>query len=133
MLPSILPKKCTRCGSEGPFPRDSTKKDGLSAWCRACHKATASIKVQRRANLKHHYKITPEIYTTLLRMQKNRCAICGRDQEEVGKRFGVDHDHKTGNIRGLLCTKCNSGLGNFNDDVSVILLAAYYLKGCKNE
>lgn len=62
----------------------------------------------------HHlmatYGITPEKYAELLEAQKGLCAICGK-----AKRLVVDHDHKTGEIRGLLCRICNGFLGLFEN------------------
>ena len=57
--------------------------------------------------------------------QKNMCAICGRKDES--KVLCVDHDHKTGTIRGLLCNGCNVGLGNLKDDIQILQSAIAYL------
>ena len=58
--------------------------------------------------------------------QGGLCAICGRKQPE--KWLAVDHDHETGVIRGLLCSRCNSGLGQFKDNPDRLRLAADYLE-----
>lgn len=55
------------------------------------------------------------------------CAICNRTEKEVGKVFALDHDHETGQFRGLLCTACNLGLGCFKDSKSMLLKAIDYL------
>lgn len=57
--------------------------------------------------------------------QDGKCAICSIDVAE--SEACIDHDHKTGEIRGLLCTRCNTGLGFFGDDFSVLMNAARYL------
>jgi hypothetical protein len=58
------------------------------------------------------YGITPELYSSLLEEQGGKCGICGSDKAgKKGQRFAVDHDHATGDIRGLLCIACNSHLG----------------------
>ncbi len=62
------------------------------------------------------YGITVEQYDAMLRQQNGLCAICGRAPKRF--RLAVDHDHETGEIRGLLCTRCNLGLGWFRDDPS---------------
>ena len=60
------------------------------------------------------YGVTPEIYDSLLAQQDGKCGICKKDRSgKKGQRFAVDHDHVTGEIRGLLCIKCNSCLGWF--------------------
>lgn len=60
------------------------------------------------------------------------CAICGSKGTQTKKgifRLSVDHDHQTGEIRGLLCHKCNVSLGNFNDDIGLLERAIGYIKG----
>lgn len=66
---------------------------------------------ERDRNLKNKYGINTTEYSGLLTEQSNLCAICGIDVEEYGKNFHVDHCHKTGKIRGLLCGPCNTRLG----------------------
>lgn len=75
------------------------------------------------------YGITLEDYNEKLIEQNNKCKIC--NQENTFDRYGVlavDHDHSTGKIRGLLCYKCNVGLGNFNDNKQLLEKAINYLK-----
>ena len=84
--------------------------------------------VNRKYSLKSNYGLTPDEYDKLFEMQEGRCAICKTPQEELPKRLHVDHDHKTGKIRGLLCQKCNHGLGQFNDNSSLLYEAIKYLK-----
>lgn len=86
-----------------------------------------------KANLKQ-YGMTLEQYDQRLRLQCGRCAICRRTLEEsnvgtkrVKKRFGVDHSHKTGVVRGLLCDDCNHGLGAFRDSSMTLRRAEAYL------
>lgn len=58
--------------------------------------------------------------------QDNRCAICG-EPPPPNRRLAIDHNHTTGQIRDLLCTRCNAGLGMFNDDTALLERAAEYL------
>lgn len=60
--------------------------------------------------------------------QEGRCAICGRDLKP-GRGTHVDHCHRTGAVRGLLCSKCNPALGLFEDNVDALIRAAEYLRG----
>jgi hypothetical protein len=76
--------------------------------------------------LKHEYGITKEDYDNLLAKQAYQCAICGR-KEPTGYNWHVDHCHSSGKVRGLLCSKCNQGLGLFEDNVDVLYRAAEYL------
>ena len=64
----------------------------------------------RKHTLKTKYGITPDFYQMVWEQQKGLCAVCGKP-EKSKKRLAVDHCHKTGNIRGLLCMKCNTALG----------------------
>ena len=78
-----------------------------------------------KSKLKHKYGITLEQYQELFTAQGGRCAICLRSPKKL--RLSVDHDHKTGAIRGLLCWQCNTGLQRFRDDAERLLRAAQYL------
>ncbi len=74
------------------------------------------------------YGINHAILDTLMARQFGRCAICGTDAPGgPGKRFHVDHCHATNKVRGLLCSKCNIGLGAFNDSVPRLFAAINYL------
>jgi hypothetical protein len=83
----------------------------------------------RAANLERLYGITPEQYDEQLAKQNGRCAICTSDNpgHTISNRFHVDHDHKTGKFRGLLCGHCNRGLGAFKDKPHVLRAAIEYL------
>jgi YesN/AraC family two-component response regulator len=79
-------------------------------------------------HLKNNYKITPDEYNDKLNSQNECCAICGKSSKEYKRRLHVDHNHTTGQFRGLLCVKCNSGIGCFNEDISLIDKVKKYLK-----
>jgi hypothetical protein len=72
------------------------------------------------------YGITAEQFADLLQSQGNRCPICVRDFSDQMKPL-VDHDHRTGLVRGLLCNACNVAIGQFDDDVSRLRRAEVYL------
>lgn len=105
---------------------------------RACKKwrdthPEAYQQMQRRMSLRKLYGMTVGDYDEKLKAQQGRCAICGADEPNgPGKKNGhfmVDHDHKTGAIRGLLCSNCNVLLGQASDDVSILEKAIQYSKG----
>lgn len=73
------------------------------------------------------FGITPEQYKATLKDQDYRCAICEEHADNFDRSFAVDHDHVTGRIRGLLCLKCNTGLGCFDDKKSLVYTAYHYL------
>lgn len=77
-------------------------------------------------NLKK-YQLTIEQYHKLLADQNGVCAICGLSQTN-GKRLFVDHCHKTGKVRELLCTRCNTLLGMAKDDENILISACNYCK-----
>lgn len=91
----------------------------------------------RNARLRSVYGISHADYERMLAAQDCKCAICGKPPEvritktgalSAHARLHIDHDHKTGAVRGLLCHGCNVGLGNFRDDYGLLASAAGYLK-----
>lgn len=79
----------------------------------------------RALHLKRHYGLTLEDYADMMREQGGRCACCHKLQPDLH----VDHCHRTNSIRGLLCSKCNTGLGLFCEDIALMQRAADYLEG----
>jgi hypothetical protein len=77
--------------------------------------------------LKSRYSMNPADYERALEEQQGRCAIC-RSKCDAYSRLSVDHDHDTGRFRGLLCNKCNHGLGRFRDRPDLLRAAAIYLE-----
>lgn len=77
-----------------------------------------------------HKHISLEDYNRIFDAQNGCCAICGRHQSELDKRLSVDHDHETGEVRGLLCHGCNLGLGYFKDSPTRLSNASAYLQNC---
>ena len=83
---------------------------------------------RRRSYLKHLYGISLEQYNAMWAQQGGACAICER---RPGRTLAVDHCHATGIVRGLLCAKCNAGLGCYDDESSLMLKAIAYLKASR--
>lgn len=81
--------------------------------------------------LRSKYNISLEDYKILQVNQNNKCAICDRHINELPKNLDVDHCHTTGKVRGLLCGKCNMGLGYFQDDFQLLQKAIKYLNFSK--
>lgn len=88
----------------------------------ASEKAAAA----RARRLKQLFDLTPEEYDRILAFQGGHCAICPREPTEK-MRLSVDHNHKTGEVRGLLCWLCNVALGKFRDDYVLLNAAAQYV------
>lgn len=145
LLLTLSSKKCACCGEVKPttefIKRKSREKWGFYSYCRECkHKKAKEYyldntekckKLARNRDLKK-YDITLEEQEKMLRDQDNKCAICGKEIFLFGSSKNltahVDHDHKTGKVRGLLCQECNTGLGKFMDNTDYLLSAVSYLK-----
>lgn len=78
----------------------------------------------RKSVLKRKYGITMDEYNAMLESQNGRCAICHQEKSET---LAVDHDHKTGKVRGLLCSHCNQVIGFAEDNVELMESAIKYL------
>ncbi|QGV82496.1 hypothetical protein EIZ62_05935 [Streptomyces ficellus] len=123
-------KQCRTCRRWLPpdtFNRNGRAKDGLQGNCRSCAR-----EVQRKVL----YRLTPDRYTEMLASQGGACAICGQPDGN-GFALPVDHDHgccpaaarTCGTcVRGLVCSACNHGLGQFRDSPELLRAAAAYLE-----
>lgn len=143
-------KKCRTCGKikeRSEFYRvkniNNTDSVYVSSVCKPCvslRNKSARAK-ERRAELrglggprnrelKREYGITLEDYGAVLEQQGFGCCVCGRKDSghSKHKNFSVDHDHKTGIVRGLLCSPCNHAIGLLGDDPQRIRAAANYLE-----
>lgn len=118
-------KVCTKCEivkTTGDFFTDKEKKDKLTSWCKTC-----MMKRQKIYKLFYKYGITKDVYDSFYDEQHGCCAICGIHQSDLKQSLSVDHDHRTGRIRGLLCCDCNFGLGRFKDDLDILKKAIMYI------
>ena len=89
--------------------------------CKAC---TSMASHERR--VQDNYGITPERYQEIFDAQGRRCAVCRNQPRTI--RFAVDHDHDTGEVRGILCKRCNHDLlGGGHDDIAILWRAVEYL------
>lgn len=141
---------CTLCGAE-LTPTTGYKykrnKSGYRSWCRECTKSrnnanyaetqsgtTKRRLIARKSHLKHKYGITIAEYDAMFADQGGVCAICQGTTKHKYMQWStlvVDHDHTTGQVRGLLCHPCNVLLGKAQDSATILRAAADYL--IKNE
>ncbi|MFD8811901.1 endonuclease VII domain-containing protein [Streptomyces sp. NPDC059627] len=115
-------KLCLKCGEVKPWSewhRNATASDGLSTRCKACRAAEG-----RAGHLKRNYNLTEAERDAMIAAQYGLCAIC-LDAPPVH----VDHCHKTGRVRGVLCFNCNSAIGKLRDKPDAARRAAAYLEG----
>ena len=117
---------CSVCGETRIRYRENGRSECMTV--RNANKFGAGNRDEqlRRRRLRERYKLTTEEFDELRESQAGRCAICRKeDSSESG--LVVDHDHRTGRVRGLLCNGCNVGLGFLQDDHEVLTAAAAYL------
>ena len=115
--------------------RDPTKKSSYSYECKECTvKRTVEYNREhstsvRSQYLKRNYGLTFEEFEAMLSDQDNCCAIC-KSTKPLGrqKTFNGDHHNKTGNVRGLLCSNCNTALGLVNDNIHTLKSMIQYLE-----
>lgn len=155
-------KRCSRCKQvkeTSGFPKDSSEQDGLHCQCKECSAQTTReyrkrhpdrVKEANRRNcakqktegyafyhehweryrdhaLRVRYGIDFATYDKMRAAQNGLCAICGHH-----KKLDVDHDHKTGKVRGLLCRSCNIGIGYLKESPELLRSAADYLDATAN-
>ena len=93
---------------------------GARTSCRGCGGPIIPTNLMGRLS---KYNLAEIEYTAMVERQNNLCAICG----VYMKSTNIDHDHKTGRVRGLLCSKCNVDIGFFSDSPELLAMAAAYL------
>lgn len=109
---------CRKC-NKTKFPSEMTRIKGyFLKTCRECFNKEA-----RDYKRKIKYGIMPEHFEKLKELHLNGCAVCKRKAD-----LHVDHNHKTGKIRGLLCDNCNIALGHLHEDEDLIWNLLEYLK-----
>jgi hypothetical protein len=147
----LLPqnKTCGRCKKDKPahdfgvhrnrsgagYVLASYRRDCANQYARRFRKLAPprDVKARWEQKLIAKYGVTADEYDSLLQSQNGACALCGATEGRVmpdGRLFRlfVDHDHKTGAVRGLLCSTCNSGIGQLGDDIEGLERALAYLK-----
>lgn len=124
-----LDSRCINCRLEDKQKWHSKNKDKVAAYGKAYRiENIEQVKLaNRNSKLKKTFGITIEEFNKILESQNNVCAICHVEKSMGRGTFHVDHDHSTGLIRGLLCSKCNLLLGKAKDSVEILQKAITYL------
>lgn len=129
-------KRCTECGDVKPFDQFHKRPNrqlGYDARCKRCRSedskrrnATPEGRARNQANkLRTRFSIGPDEYAAMHADQDGKCAICGSTPPDT---LHVDHCHKGGQIRQLLCRQCNALLGNCQDKPEILRSAIAYLE-----
>lgn len=148
-------KWCPRCEACKPletFGANKRTHDGKQNLCKLC--AVAAVTASRTkdptshrrsskawkennperaadARVKRTYGLEHGSYAAMFAAQGGACAICGTTDRGPRSRFHIDHCHDTGKVRGLLCSRCNTGIGQFKHDPERIRSAVEYVKAHK--
>jgi hypothetical protein len=130
-------KVCSKCNIEktfSEFNKDKTKQDGFRTICKKCRVASSASYYSENTGtirqkvkeywLRSRYGMEMKDLEALLASQGYCCPIC---KEKIKNSYHIDHNHDTGEVRGLLCGCCNRGLGIFKDSPSRIQNAFQYL------
>ena len=103
--------------------------------CKPCKaRATRLWRSQNKEKMRAYsyrklYGVSMQEYNQMLTAQGGKCAVCGGEQSSSRcKHLAIDHDHKTGATRGLLCDNCNRGIGHLQDDIGQLQKAIAYLE-----
>lgn len=135
-------KRCPRCDTHkvlDEFPLDKNGTYGRYGYCKECKSSYMREAGKRRTadgsnyrfRLKdtlRRYGVTVEWFENRMRENDGRCEICGTRNFGKARRPAIDHNHTTGEARGLLCGSCNQGLGAFKDSPELLKLAIEYLR-----
>jgi hypothetical protein len=103
---------CKKAFSRSAFPKHKSNKDGLDTRCKSCIEEQTYIR-------KELHKISPP--------RPETCECCGK----IPKKWSLDHDHKTLEIRGWICDPCNMAIGRLGDNIEGVKKALIYLEKCK--
>lgn len=136
-------KLCIRCDTEKPLTAFYKNKinGGYYSGCKKCRNARTVLwqsnnksrtketnkASSRRYVLKKKYGLTVEKFEQMKKDRNNCCDICGLPETRMNKSLAIDHCHDTGEVRGLLCGGCNTGIGNLRDDPTLLIRGAEYI------
>ena len=132
-------KKCSKCKtykSLENYGKKAYNKDGLNHYCKSCENKMGKEKYNNdtvKENVKYkailrNYGLTKEQYILKIESQNNKCVICTNNIIAGDKNTHVDHCHKSGKTRDILCHRCNKILGMVNDDIDLLNRLIKYLQ-----
>jgi hypothetical protein len=144
-------KQCGKCRivkDIDAFPKLSKKsksykqfKNGIKPWCKDCYKEYStkymrkarSISGSRYDHYQRKYGISHDEVKIMLKERNYKCDICNKESDHRYDKLCVDHDHKTGDVRGMLCFSCNVMIGQGKDNIELFKNAIQYIKKSKRK
>jgi len=136
-------KTCSKCKEEkdyNAFSKNRLSKDGYQSECKSCknaygkkHRKDKGSQFIRAKRLEKDFSISIEEYNIIFIEQHGVCSICNKAETRLNNKgqphyLAVDHNHNTGEVRGLLCSACNRGLGLLGDNPRLLKSALNYLE-----
>jgi len=119
---------CKHCGGIHIQNQREIKNNAHTRQCEKQKPYNWSGLEREDAIIRRQYGISMEQFDALLEFQGGKCALCSKPIDELRRRMNIDHDHKNGKVRGILCSGCNTGLGQLGDNVEGLKKALYYLE-----
>ena len=137
-------RKCKKLKFLNKFPKNCSCVNGRERTCRICGPQKRNKKWRKKKGYQHtskirreslikSHKISLKTYDNIIKTQNNTCKICGKAETKKShytkqpRKLAIDHDHKTGKVRGLLCSNCNNALGFAGDDTRTLRRMIYYI------
>lgn len=126
-------KDCVNVYGRAHYRRNAEKSKAKATKWKEEHRDRAKY-IRWRCQLKLLYGITIEKYEEMLKDQNGLCYICNKQETRKGRlNLSVDHNHTTKQIRKLVCSKCNVGIGMFNEDPLLLRKTADYIESFDNQ
>jgi len=120
--------RCNACHKEHEQSGRDIQRNSAPRKCTKYKPSNWSGLEREDAIIRRQYGISMEQFDALLEFQGGGCALCSKPIEKLRRRMNIDHDHKNGKVRGILCSGCNTGLGHLGDNVEGLKKALYYLE-----
>jgi len=134
----VVTRTCENCNATHTYTIRKKKKYDVGFYCTNCRKAEQKAirkrhpEVMQERDLIKDFGLTLAQYNQMLVAQNGVCAICKKPETAIRDgellALAVDHNHKTNQIRALLCGNCNKGIGNLQESPELLITAAQYLK-----
>ena len=135
-------KQCSRCKDNKDFDEFYTNRGKPASMCKVCTKANnveyrkdpiIKEREQKRVkeNMRKKYGIknmSYKRYEEILKQQNHSCKICGKHESKTKRKLAVDHDHETGEVRGLFCDRCNYHVGIVSNKLDITIKCIDYLQ-----